>query len=88
MATLAKGLSDNSRTKMKLNGQRLTLEQSLMAITVDLLGAILRQRSRHKTKLKSIYKALTEPPKPKDELKKFATAEDFEAWYKKKHVRC
>lgn len=88
VATLTLGLRDESRIKKKISGQKLTLDQSLMALIVDELNMLLWQRSKKRGKKpKSVYKTLTEPPKEKEELKVFTSPEDYEAWYRAKHKR-
>ena len=86
ISKLAVGLRDESRVKMKMNGQRLTFTESLLAVIVDQLNMILWQRSGKKSgKPKSLYKQFSEPPKPKDELATFNTSDDFDTWYRERH---
>lgn len=81
VATLVVGLPDDSRVKMKISGQKLTLEQSIMTLILDDLNLLLWSRSKRKTtKPKSLYKELTEEKKPKDELMMFDTPEEYEEW--------
>lgn len=73
---------------MKLRGQKLTTTESLLALISDCLTFMLWRNSKHRgAKPKSIYQALTEPPKPKDDLKKFNTSEAFDEWYRDKMER-
>ena len=85
-ATLAAGLPRTSRVKMKMAGMKLTIDQTLMALILDDLNLMMWAKSkRHGSKPKSVYKLLTEEPKPKDELMKFKDIESFEAWYRSTH---
>ena len=88
MATLTIGLPDSSRVKMKLSGQKLTLEQSLLALILDDFNLLLWSRQKRKgSRPKSIFKDLTEEKKPKDELMSFATPEEFNEWLKRKQEK-
>ena len=88
MATLTMGLPDSSRVKMKLSGQKLTLEQSLLALILDDFNLLLWSRQKRRgSKPKSIYKDLTEEKKPKDELMAFASPEEFNKWLKRKQEK-
>lgn len=69
--------------KMKLSGQKLTLEQSLLAVGCDFLQLMNMPTKKQRRHYKSIYKQLTEDSK-KDELEVFESVEDFEVWYKNK----
>ena len=85
VATLTIGLPDSSRVKMKMSGQKLTLEQSLLALILDDLRQWLWMNQRRGSKRpQSVFKKLTEDKKPKDELKTFDSPEAFEAWRRKK----
>lgn len=85
-ATLTAGLPRSSRVKMKMSGQKLTIDQTLLALILDDLNLMMWSRSkRHGSKPKSAYKLLTEEPKPKDELMTFKDIESFEEWYRSKH---
>lgn len=86
VATLVLGLPEDSRIKMKISGQKITLEQALMAVIIDDLNMILWQRSKRRKKPESLYKKLTEEKK-KDELLSFSTPEQYEEWMKKKRER-
>lgn len=88
MATLTMGLPDSSRVKMKLSGQKLTLEQSMLALILDDFNLLLWSRQKRRgSKPKSIYKELTEEKKPKDELMAFTTPEEFNEWLKRKQEK-
>ena len=85
VATLVVGLRDNSRVKMKLSKSNLTIDQAMLALILDGINLLIWSRSKkHGSKPKSVYKLLTEEKKPKDELKAFRTAEDFDSWLKQK----
>lgn len=84
VAVLAIGLRDNSRVKMKLSGMKLTLEQSLMALILD--NVRLSMWRGKGSKPKSIYKELT-TDKQKDELRRFNSSEEFDAWMERKQRR-
>ena len=85
VATLTIGLRDDSRIKMKLTGQKRSLEQMLLALIFDDLNLILWSRKgKHRGRRPdSVFKRLTEN-RHKDELKSFATPEEFEAWMERK----
>ena len=86
LATLTVGLPLSSRVKMKMSGQKLTIDQTLMALILDDLNLMMWLRNKkHGSKPKSAYKLLTEEPKPKDELMKFKDVESFEEWYRSTH---
>lgn len=88
ISILTAGLRDESRVKMKLSGQRLTTDQGFLVVLIDQLNWVLWQRSGKKSgKPKSLYKQLTEPQKPKEDLAKFSSEEDFDKWYERKHKR-
>lgn len=73
---------------MKMSGQKLTLEQSLLALLLDDFNLLLWSRQKHRgAKPKSIFKDLTEEKKPKDELMSFSSAEDFDKWLKRKQEK-
>lgn len=85
-ATLAAGLPKNSRVKMKLSGQKLTTDQTLLALILDDMNLMLWIKNRRRgSRPKSAYKLLTEEPKPKDELIKFSDTNSFDEWYKRTH---
>lgn len=83
------GLRDNSRTKMFLNGQKLTLEQTLLAMLVDDLNFIAWTKTKdaqHKrNRPKSVLDALTkEKETMKDELMSFGSVAEYEAYMQAK----
>lgn len=82
------GLPESSRVKKKISGQKLTLEQSLLALILDDFNLLLWSRSKRKgSRPKSIYKMLTEDKKQKDDLMSFKSTEDFDKWLKRKQER-
>ena len=73
---------------MKISGQKLTLEQSMLALILDDFNLLLWSRQKHRSaRPKSIYKTLTEETKPKDELMRFSTAEEFNEWLMRKQEK-
>ncbi len=86
IATLTVGLPDSSRTKRKLSGINLTLEQMLLAMLVDGVHVSIWQRGGAKKSRKpaSIFKKLIEKEKPKDELMSFRSPEEYEKWMNRK----
>lgn len=89
-AALLFGLRDDSRVKMHLNGSRITVEQSLLAIIADRLNFIAWSKTRdaqkgHRYKEKSIYEILTRKSKPKEELMTFDTVEEYEEYMKSRN---
>lgn len=88
VATLAIGLPESSRVKRKLSGQKLTIEQSLLALILDDFNLLLWSRQRRRgSKPKSIFKTLTEEKKPKDDLMTFSTTEEFDKWLMRKQEK-
>lgn len=84
-ATLAMGLPEESRIKRKLTGVNVTLDQMLMSMILDDFNAFLWSRKRRKgPKPKQVFKLLTEPKKPKEELMAFSTPEAYETWRARK----
>lgn len=88
VATLLIGLSNDSRVKRELNGDKLTLIEKLNALTVDVLRILAWQNTqdghKNRNRPESLYKKLMGFDNPKKDLKSFATAEDFEKWYEAK----
>lgn len=87
VATLACGLSGNSRIKRKISKRTLDLNETLLAIIADRLGIIAWQRSKdgykNRNRPKSILEMLIGQDKKKDELEIFESQESFDEWYKK-----
>lgn len=92
VATLVFGLRADSRTKMKLSGQKITLEQMLMAMQVDTLQLLLwtktKDGQKNRNRPKSLLNKLlgNEEVKQKDELMSFATIEEYETYMRSKRV--
>ena len=86
LATLAAGLSEDSRTKMAMSGSKLTRMESLLCLAVDKVSQLVWLNSKDgaagKNRPKSLYTELT-TEKPKAEHKVFASIDDFEAARKK-----
>ena len=87
VATLACGLSGDSRIKRKISKRTLDLNETLLAIIADRLGIIAWQRSKdgykNRNRPKSILEMLIGQDKKKDELEIFESQESFDEWYKK-----
>ena len=87
VATLACGLSGDSRIKRKISKRTLDLNETLLAIIADRLGIIAWQRSKdgykNRNRPKSILEMLVGQDKKKDELEIFESQESFNEWYKK-----
>ena len=62
-ATLATGLPGYSRSKMKMSGERATVDQILLAKICDLIAEWNWAHSKSSTRPPSLVKTLTEPPK-------------------------
>lgn len=77
---LLDGLRPESRTKMKLNNQKITLEQTLLAIIADGIKGLIYQNSRKKNKKvpESILKILINGKNESKLSKGFESAADFE----------
>lgn len=84
VATLSCGLRDNSRIKMKISGQKLTIDQMLSALMVDSLQFLswtkTKQAQKGQNKPESIFSKLMGMDKPHDELMSFSDVEEFEQW--------
>lgn len=87
VATLACGLSGDSRIKRKISKRTLDLNETLLAIIADRLGIIAWQRSKdgykNRNRPKSILEMLVGQDKKKDELEIFESQESFDEWYKR-----
>ena len=84
LATLAAGLRDESRIKMRLSGGKLPRSELLLAAAVDRLSLLVWFLSKEGSERpKSIMEILLgEEPKEK-EIVAFESAEDFEAEWKR-----
>ena len=63
VATLACGLRDDSRIKMKMAGQQVNMNTALQALILDGLNLLIWSRQKHanrSNKPKSVYKTLNE----------------------------
>lgn len=82
IATLAAGLRENSRIRMKLSGQKVGLTDSLLAVFFDRFNMYYWSQTKDakhkKNRPKSVYAALTGNDKKQEEVTGFATPEDFE----------
>lgn len=90
LADLAVGLSIDSRIHRKIGGRKLTLEQTLQAITVDRLAGLMWQNTKDGHKGRRYPESLLERlegknKKEKDELQAFETVDDFQKWYEDTH---
>lgn len=88
VATLVLGLSDDSRIKRKISGNKLSIEQMLMALMVDNLQFIAwsktKAAAKNSNRPESLFKKLTGfDDKQKDELLSFTTPEEYEAHMQK-----
>lgn len=89
VAVLVIGLPDNSRIKMQLSGQKLTLDQTLLALLVDNFRLYMWAKGGKKRgkKPKSIYEELTKEEEKKEELMSFETIEEYEAFMARKRAK-
>lgn len=89
VATLVLGLSDDSRIKRKISGNKLSIDQMLLALMVDNLQFIAwsktKAAAKNNNRPESLFKKLTGyDEKSKDELMSFTTPEEYEAYMQKK----
>lgn len=89
VATLAVGLRDDSRIKMRLKDSKLTLEQGLLALILDALRINnwmhTKDAQKKRNMPKSLYRQLLgmdEPGEKKYDLRHFDSVEEYEAWHK------
>ena len=82
---LLQGLKPESRTKMKLSNQKLTLEQTLLAIIADGVKGLIYQNSKKKGKKlpESILNLLINGKKDTKKYKSFKSGADFEKNWRK-----
>ena len=84
IATLAVGLKDSSRIKMKMANQKLTLEESLLAITFDKINALYwsftEDGMKNRNRPQSVYDYLAGIHQNNDHntVQGFNTPEEFE----------
>ena len=84
--TLLYGLRPESRTKMKLNNQKLTLDQTLLAIISDGISCLIWQNGKDKKAKKpnSILKLLLNDKKESNKkCKGYNSGADFERDWKR-----
>lgn len=89
VATLAVGLRDDSRIKMRLKDSKLTLEQGLLVLLLDALRINnwmhTKDAQKKRNMPKSLYRQLLgmdEPGEKKYDLRHFDSVEEYEAWHK------
>lgn len=82
-ATYACGLRENSRIRMKLRGDRLTLEQTLTAMMFDCLNWIrwskTKDGSHNLNRPESVYTKLIGDKGEREDCASFDSAENYEA---------
>lgn len=86
LATLAVGLRDNSRIKMKIIGERVDINTQLLAAIVDRLSILIWQKTEdgHKGRNRPVS-ILESFSKPKEDFG-FDTIDEFEA--ERKRILC
>ena len=86
IATLAAGLPNDSRIKLKLMGQEHSLSESLLALSVDYLSLIWWSKTedgqKNRNRPQSVFDLITKGPKEK-ELIGFNSGEDFNEFWNK-----
>ena len=82
---LLQGLKPDSRTKMKLSNQKLTLEQTLLAIISDGITCLVWMKNKKKktSKPKSILKLLLNDKEETKKCKGYNSGADFERDWKR-----
>ncbi len=86
VATLSCGLSETSRIKMKVTNRKASLDQILLAASVDRLSVLIWQKTKDGQKNRNHPKSIVETllgDKKKDELEVFEDEAAFEEWYRK-----
>lgn len=82
IATLAAGLGEKSRIRMKMGGQSITTEESLLSLIFDKLNWLCWTKTKeaeHRRNMpESLYAILTGTSKKKEAVRSFATPEEFE----------
>lgn len=83
--TLLQGLRPESRTKMKLNNQKITLDQTLLAIIADGVKGLIFLISKKKNKKlpESILNLLINGKNDSKQCKGFKSGADFERSWRK-----
>ena len=87
IGTLAAGLRDDSRIKMKVSGERLSISQLLAAMTVDKLANLVWMQSKDgvkgRNKPASVVEQLRGSASKPSEIHGFDSPEEFQkAWQK------
>lgn len=84
LATLAAGLRENSRIKMRLSGGKLTKSEMLLAAAVDRLSLLVWFLSSDGTERpKSVLDALMGEEQKTEKTMAFETGADFDAEWKR-----
>lgn len=89
VATLVFGLRDDSRIKMKISENKLTLDEMLLTLMVDNLNFLAwtktKDSQKNRNRPSSLFKRLMNlEQKQKDELMSFSTPEEYQAYIDKK----
>lgn len=89
LVTLINGLDEDSRFRRKMSGQKISLENQLLALILDSINIRVWQNTKDGQKGRkrppSLYKKLMGKDKPKDELMSFSTPEEYEEWRRRKN---
>ena len=80
IATLLKGLRSDSRVQMALSGQKIQIEQILLATIADELSAMLWARKSIKEKPKSLLSILL-GNKEEKQCMSFKDSNSFQEWW-------
>lgn len=82
LARLVFGLSDNSRIKRKLSGQKIDLQTMLLAHIADSLAFIAWSKTKDaehgRNRPQSILEKLTKEEEPQERVRAFTTGADFD----------
>lgn len=81
VATLVTGLRADSRTMLKLSGEKLTQEQTLLAAIVDRLSILVWAKSKDAAKGKNKPRMILEEinkPKKENDIVSFNNGYDFD----------
>lgn len=83
LATLASGLREDSRIKLKMAGMRAPRETYLLASAVDALNLLVWAKTKDgekgRNRPKSILRAIADPPKPEEKPLQFQSPDQFKA---------
>lgn len=87
VALFSAGLRHDSRIMMKLSGSKITIEEALLASTVDRLSILVWEKTKdgkkNRNRPKSILEKLTEEPEKKKKVKGFNSGKEFDEYRKK-----